>query len=178
MGDLTGMDRIKERLKAFDTEIIGKSKAFKQVDADRLALIARIRKALDVIENVEGLRQVHEQEIASLRDGAGGLWPKVIEENLGLFVQLAQELSNQTWALVSGFPMSTVCVCPKSKCKQIVLPEPGGMYRHCGQLWDDFSRRKEVQGVTAFFWNHHVPGQKFRGLTPADTQEDILKGSA
>lgn len=177
MAEVDQLGRIRDRLKAFDDQITGKSKAFDQVDKDRVALIARIRKALDVIENVEGLRQVHAQEMATLGQGEAGLWPKVVEDNLKLFVQLAQDLSNLTWAMVSGFPKSTVCVCPRCKC--IVLPEPGGMYRHCGQLWDDFGRRKEIQGITPFFWNHHAPGQKFRGLTAADTQEDILKkGSA
>lgn len=176
MGELN-MQALKERTRSFEDEVILKSKAFAHVQESQVERIKRMRKALEVLENVEGLRQVHGQEIATLRAAGDAPYPHVVEQNLKLFVQLAQELVNETWALVMGFPKSTVCVCPR--CKVIVLPEPGEIFRHCNQLWDDFGRRKEIAGITPFFWNSHVPGQKYRGLTVTDDQEDLLKkGSA
>lgn len=177
MGELSPMQHLKDRVRSFDDEVLRKSKAFTHVQESQADRIKRMRKALEVLENVEGLRQVHDQEIATLRAAGEAIYPKVVEQNLQLFVELAQELVNETWALAMGFPKSTVCVCPR--CKRIVLPEPGGLYRHCNQLWDDFGRRKEIAGITPFFWNSHKPGDKYRGLTGTDDQEDLLKkGSA
>lgn len=177
MGELNPMQHLKDRVRSFDDEVLRKSKAFAHVQESQADRIKRMRKALEVLENVEALRRVHDQEIATLRAAGEAVYPKVVEQNLRLFVELAQELVNETWALAMGFPNSTVCVCPR--CKRIVLPEPGGLYRHCHQLWDDFGRRKEIAGITPFFWNSHKPGDKYRGLTGTDDQEDLLKkGSA
>lgn len=128
------------------------SKGLAVVQEEHAAKIAQMRRALEVFEDIERLKEIHAADPA-VQSAA------VVPHNLKRFKELAEDVARLTWAMVDGLPKSTACVC--RRCKTLVLEEPGGSYAHCGQFWFPSARDR---GFDMGFWNRYVPGKKFKGM--------------